>query len=98
MAKWDQARRAQKTFATFCDSNGSFRLQDIPAGTYELEIKVLDSKLDSVSPRQPYEPAPEVGSIVRQVIVPETLARQTLEPLDLGTLELVPRQDRASAN
>jgi hypothetical protein len=95
IAKWDQASRAQRSFGTFCDSNGSFRLQDIPAGTYELEIKLLDSKLNSVSARQPYDPAPEIGSIRREVIVPEG---QTNEALDLGTLELVPRQTSASTN
>jgi len=74
MAKWGEARRAQRSFGTFCDSNGSFLLQDILAGTYELVIKLLDSGFDSVSPRQPYDPAPEIGSIVREVIVP-TLQR-----------------------
>jgi hypothetical protein len=98
MAKWDQARRAQRTFGAFCESNGSFRLQDIPAGTYELEIKLLDSRLDTVSPRQPYDPAPEIGSIVREVIVPEISKGQTGEAVDLGTLELLPRQERAAAN
>jgi RNA polymerase sigma factor (sigma-70 family) len=98
MEKWDQARRAKRAFGTFCNSNGSFRLQDIPAGTYELQIKLLDSKLDSVSPRQRYDPAPEIGSIVREVIVPEISMGQTAEPVDLGTLELLPRQDRAAAN
>lgn len=98
MDKWDQARRAQRSYGTFCDSDGSFRLQDIPAGTYELEIKLLDSKLDSVSPRQPYDPAPEIGSILREVIVPEISEEQTGEPVDLGTLELLTRQDKPAAN
>jgi hypothetical protein len=98
MDKWDQAVRASRSFGTFCDRNGSFRLQDIPAGTYELKIKLLDSKLDSVSPRQPYDPAPELGSIVREVIVPDIAKGETPQPVDIGTLELVPVQHTAAAN
>jgi hypothetical protein len=97
MDQWDQAKRAQRTYGTFCNSNGSFRLQDIPAGTYELEVKLIDAKPDSVSPRQPWEePVPEIGSIVREVFVPEVSEGQPVEPLDLGTLELLPRQERAA--
>lgn len=98
MDRWDQARRAQRSYGTFCDSDGSFRLQDIPAGTYELKIRLLDSKPDSVSPRQPYEPAPELASIVREVVVPETAKGKTGDAVNLGTLELLPRQDSAAAN
>ena len=95
MDKWDKARRSIRNFGTFCDSTGAFRLQDIPAGTYELEIKLLDSNRASVSPRQRGDPAPEIGAIRREVIVPEA---QTSEVLDLGTLELLPRQVSASSN
>jgi hypothetical protein len=95
MNKWDKARRSIRNFGTFCDSTGAFRLQDIPAGTYELEIKLLDSKPSSVSPRQRGDPAPEIGSIRREVIVPKN---QTSEALDLGTLDLIPRQASTSSN
>jgi hypothetical protein len=62
-----------------------------------LEVKLIDAKPDSVSPRQPWEePVPEIGSIVREVFVPEVSEGQPVEPLDLGTLELLPRQERAA--
>ena len=86
-----EAHRARQRFGAFCDSNGSFRLPDVPAGTYELEIKVRDSKVDSVSPHDLSDPAPEIGSLVREVVVPEIPEGQSAEPVDLGTLELVPR-------
>jgi hypothetical protein len=96
MNKWDQARHAQRSFGTFCDSNGSFRLQDIPAGTYELEIKLRGAKAGSVTPRERSDPEPELGSIVREVVVLDVLDGQAAEPLDLGTLELLPPHGSAS--
>ena len=97
MDKWDQARRADRNFGTFCDTNGSFRLQDIPAGTYELVIKLWDSKTSSVTPRERSDPEPEIGSIVSEVIVPDIPDGQTAEPLDLGTLELLTPHDSVSS-
>jgi len=87
----------RQPFGAFCDSDGSFRLPDVPAGTYELEIRVRDAELDSVSPNESLGPPPEIGSLSREIIVPEIPAGQSAEPLDLGILELVPRQHSDSA-
>jgi RNA polymerase sigma factor (sigma-70 family) len=92
MNQWDQAVRARREFGTFCDATGSFRLQDIPAGLYELEIKVLDFKA-SAEVRGPSERAPEIGSVRREIVVPEG---QAGDALDLGALELFPPQASAS--
>jgi len=43
------------------------------------------------------DPAPEIGSLVREVIVPEISGGQSDESLDLGILELAPKQDSARA-
>ena len=97
MDRWVEARRAQQRFGAFCDSNGSFRLPDIPGGTYELKIELRDYKLDSVSPHDLSDPAPVIASLIREVIVPEVSGGEKKEPLDLGTLELVPKRDSARA-
>ena len=80
--KFFEAARARRRFGAFCDGNGAFRLSDIPAGVYELEIKVRDAKVDSVGPEEHF------GSLVREVIVPESGEGQGSEPVELGTLEL----------
>ena len=95
---WMETVHSQRTFGAFCDSHGSFRLLDIPAGTYELEIKLRDAKANSLTPaRDPDRAVPELGSLVREITVPEIQTGQSAEPLDLGTLELVPTQEQASA-
>ncbi len=87
---------AQKRFGAFCDNDGSFRVPDVPAGTYELQIKVRDSKSNSVTPHNLSEPMTEIGSVGREVIVSETPEGQSAEPIDLGTVELVSQQESAS--
>ena len=88
---------ARRRFGGFCDSDGSFRLPDVPAGTYKLEIVVRDSKLDSVTPHDISDRDEEIASLVREITVPEVPGGQSNEPLDLGLLELVAKQDAASA-
>jgi RNA polymerase sigma factor (sigma-70 family) len=83
-----EAAAAEKRFGAFCDSDGSFRLADVPAGTYQLAIELRDFKHDSASPHDLTDPAPEIGSLVREVMVPEIGDGQNNESLDLGILEL----------
>jgi hypothetical protein len=90
------AYAAQQRFGAFCDSDGSFRVPDVPAGTYELQIKVRDSKSNSVTPHDLSDPTTEIGSVVREIIVLETSDGQDVAPLDLGIVELIHQQESAS--
>jgi RNA polymerase sigma factor (sigma-70 family) len=76
----------EQHFSTLCDSDGSFRLSDVPAGSYELAIEVRDYKLNSVTPHDPYDPAPVLASLVREISIPPD---NGAHPLDFGTLDLV---------
>lgn len=96
MEHFFDAHRARRRFGAFCDGNGSFRLQDVPAGTYELEITCRGFKPDSAGPNELAGMLPEIASLIREVTVTEISGDQSHEPMDLGTLELVPRQDNTS--
>ena len=91
--RFSQAIQARRQFGAVCDRDGSFRLPDVPAGTYELRIEARDSKADSATPHDISDPSPVVASLVRDVVVPEG---QSAEVLDLGTLELTRQQSQAS--
>jgi hypothetical protein len=91
--KFFEAHRAQRRFAAFCDSNGSFRLRDIPAGTYQLEINLREANPNSVSPNESSEPETDLASLTREIIVPETSEGHGADPVDLGPLELIPRSN-----
>jgi uncharacterized GH25 family protein len=87
MTNWGSAYDAQLHFSTVCENTGAFRLQDVPSGTYELEITLRETQRDSVSP---------IAILVRAVIVPEIPGGHNDEPLDLGTLALVPQKESAA--
>jgi hypothetical protein len=89
-----ESHRAQRRFGAFCDGDGSFRLRDIPAGTYQLEIKIREPKGDSVAPGEAPGPETAFASCSREIIVPESAEGREAEALDLGRLELVPQQER----
>jgi protocatechuate 3,4-dioxygenase beta subunit len=89
-----QAYRGQQHFGAFCCSDGSFRLADVPAGSYELKIELRNFMLDSVTPHDRPDPAPVIAALTRQVDVPQD---QNAESLDLGVLELAPQQTNAAA-
>jgi RNA polymerase sigma factor (sigma-70 family) len=93
-----EAYRTRQYYSAICDSGGSFRLQDVPAGTYELAINVRKSNVNSVSTGR-WTPGenPEIASIVQEVVAPEISDGQSNEPLDLGTLALVAPQHADSS-
>jgi hypothetical protein len=84
-----ETSRAQRRFGAFCNSDGSFRLQDIPAGTYKLKIVVRDFRPDSVDANVLSGGLPDIASVAREVTVSEIPDGQSAEPLDLGILELM---------
>jgi hypothetical protein len=71
--------RAARIFQLVFEPDGSFRADDVPVGTYELRIRV--TKPDRNERLSPFARSEELGSFVRDVVVPEGK-----EPLDLGTL------------
>ena len=96
MTNWGSAYDAQLHFSTVCENTGAFRLQDVPSGTYELEITLRETQRDSVSPTPRMGVAPAIAILVRAVIVPEIPGGHNDEPLDLGTLALVPQKESAA--
>jgi RNA polymerase sigma factor (sigma-70 family) len=66
--------------------DGSFRIEDIEAGTYDLVIHVNEPPADPQGPPS-YKP---IGTARREVTVPEMPGGRSDEPLDLGTIPLEP--------
>lgn len=73
-----------KNYEMIFERDGSFRVEDVPPGRYELHVAV--TKPDPQR-RGYYEPRPQdqIGSLIRDVTVP---AGGPGEDFDLGTLEL----------
>jgi protocatechuate 3,4-dioxygenase beta subunit len=88
-----QAQANEKNFGVNLQSDGSFSLRGIPAGTYQLKIELRDSKRNSAVPHSFSDPSPVVASIVKDVTIPDD---SSADPIDLRTLELVPQSGNLS--
>jgi hypothetical protein len=75
---WQNHRR---NHAFRLEDDGSFRIDDVTSGTYDLSLTILDGGPNKGKPLVTAE---------RTVVVPEMEGGQSVEPLDLGTIELVP--------
>lgn len=88
------AQRMQRTYALLFHPDGSFRVNDVPPGTYELSVTpmeppapVVSAGGGTVSPRFGTKP---VGTLKMEIVVLETGDSQTDATVDLGVLRLIP--------
>jgi beta-lactamase regulating signal transducer with metallopeptidase domain/protocatechuate 3,4-dioxygenase beta subunit len=77
--------RAARVYALEFEADGSFRIDDVPPGTYELRLSV--TKGDESQHRSPFHKPNELGALVRDVVVPEGR-----EPFDLGRLTVAVKE------
>ena len=81
-----QAREA-RTYVLGFSRDGSFRAEDVPPGTYQLNLRVTqpdpDNRFNSMT-----GPGKELGSLAREVVVPPGDT-----PFDLGTLMVSMKDD-----
>lgn len=74
-----QQARDARTYVLAFERDGSFRVDDVRPGTYELRIRV--TKSDARNPYGAYErPENQIASLVQEVVIPEGTG-----PIDLGT-------------
>ncbi len=74
--------RSERSCSARIQPDGSFRLEDIPAGTYILSFLVAPDEPPGISPSR----RPE--RITREIVVPEMPGGRSDTPLDLGVITL----------
>ena len=85
-------RRAQRWYAVKLEPDGSFRIEDVEAGAYDLLIMVN---------KRPHDPhkvglgGDLLGSARRDVTLPEMPDGRSDQPLDLGIIPLEPAKKQA---
>ena len=86
----EPARPADTSFTLNVEPDGSFRIDDVRAGTYELIIEV------NKKPTEQGGPGNEALATTRhQVVVPEMPGGRSDDPLDLGGIPLTTIQQPA---
>jgi protocatechuate 3,4-dioxygenase beta subunit len=79
--RFGRLRNGSALFAAHPDKDGRFRIEDVPAGQYELELAVN-------GPPDPrfVGPGSEIGRVKMSVSVPEVPGGRSNDPFDLGTI------------
>jgi beta-lactamase regulating signal transducer with metallopeptidase domain/protocatechuate 3,4-dioxygenase beta subunit len=80
-AQFGMLRFSSVLFASTIDMDGLFRIEDVPAGKYELELSVNEARDPRFS-----GPGKTIGHLRMPVVVPEIPGGRSNEPLDLGTI------------
>lgn len=75
---------AERTYVLVFDTNGGFRIDNVPPGKYMLSIVAND-------PDEEYYRQRTIGNLNKQIEVPDVAGAKVNEPFDLGALELVIR-------
>lgn len=99
--KWDAALKATRDFyqteagrqyyfskhryALNFSPDGAFRIEDVPGGKYNLRIELHES-----GGSQPFN-QPLIGTVTKEIIVPDSPGGRSDEAFDLGALEMTAR-------
>lgn len=82
--------RSQRTYDFEIASDGAFRIEDVPAGTYVMTFKVsaLPTTYDPAKPNSIYGIRQELGSVTKEIVVPEIPGGRSDAALDIGSIVL----------
>jgi len=86
-AEMKEARKNHRYYAVRIAENGSFRIENVLPGTYQLGINLTEPSDDR------FGSGPPIGSLARDVDVPEIPGGVTDEPLNLGELTIQLKAD-----
>jgi thiol-disulfide isomerase/thioredoxin len=77
---------SQHRFALNFLQDGSFRIEDVPGGRYNLRIELHESTGGASEFQRPL-----IGTLNREIVVPDSSGGRSDEPFDLGALDLTAR-------
>ena len=75
---------AERTYVLVFDTNGGFRVDHVPSGKYTLSILAND-------PDEEYYRQRQIGSVNKQIEVPNVAGAKVNEPFDLGAIDMALR-------
>lgn len=80
--EYKATQRSRRYYPLMVEADGTFRVEDVPSGSYTLSIAAVRSPMGNTPFGGRNEP---VGSAVVEVVIPEMPGGRSDEPLDLGT-------------
>ena len=82
-----EAVKTMRHYAFQIDPDGAFRIEGVQAGQYSLQIHLMEPGDDD------FGGGPIVGSVAREIIMPEIPGGTSDEPLDLGEIKVQVRAE-----
>jgi len=80
--EYKSARANHRNYGVRFQTDGSFRIENVPAGSYDLRLDIREPHADQPN-RDVY-----IGGTTKEVIVPEIPGGMSEEPLELGEIEV----------
>ncbi|PYV29612.1 MAG: hypothetical protein DMG22_22540 [Acidobacteria bacterium] len=85
---WNEHEAKQQRYYFGLKPDGSFVVEDVLPGAYRLEIRVTEPPKDPLDPEGGFAFTPELGSLTKDVVVPEASPEQPEQPFDSGVFTL----------
>jgi hypothetical protein len=79
--------RQQRSYVLLFETNGAFRIESVPPGTYDLSIYLNEREQE-----ENYINYRQIGSLHQEVVVPETPKNRPDKPFDLGAIQMLIRK------
>ena len=75
--------RAARIYSLNAESDGSFTIEDVPPGTFDLTAMFSKTAVDRSSPGLR---GPQLGSVRQEIVVSESMASSPDATFDVGTI------------
>jgi peroxiredoxin len=78
-------QRQQRSYVLMFDTNATFRIENVPPGTYDISMYLTEA-MDEYNSHQ-------IGNLHKQVVIPAPPADRPDEPFDLGAVDMIVRRN-----
>ena len=85
---WNEHEAKQQRYYFGLRPDGSFVVEDVLPGSYRLQIQVTEPPKDPLDPEGGFSFAPEIGSLTKDIVVPDASVDQPEQPFDSGVFRL----------
>ena len=85
---WGEHEAAQQRYYFGLKPDGSFVVEDVLPGAYRLQIKVTEPPKDPLDPEGGFSFTPEIGSLTKDIVIPEPSDHHPEQPFDSGVFTL----------
>jgi len=95
---WREHEATQQRYYFGLEPDGSFVVEDVSPGSYRLQLQVTAPSKDPLDPDGGFSFTPEIGSLTKDIVVPEASADQPGQPFDSGVFTMQFKEERKAGD